>query len=74
MRIIEEGRLDGEFEGFEDTDRVFTFSGSSNRWRQRGYHYHYYYAYMPRARVVERSGRTYLSVDGISTSIEVERA
>jgi hypothetical protein len=34
MRIIEQGQLDGEFGGFEDTDRVFTFYDSGREWRQ----------------------------------------
>ncbi len=64
MRIIERGRLDGEFEGFEDTDRVFTFSSSGNKWRQRSYRYHYHYAFMPQAQVVEHNGRQYLELPG----------
>lgn len=73
MTVIEEGQLDGEFTGFEDTDRVFTFYGSGRKWRQRRYHYHYHYAYMPRAKVVERNGAYYLEVSGVGVSIEVER-
>ena len=73
MRLIEKGQLDGEFEGFEDTDRVFTFFATGTKWRQNEYRYHYYYAYMPQARVVERNGRYYLEVDGVGVSVEVVR-
>jgi hypothetical protein len=48
MRIVEEGRLEGEFEGFEDTDLVFTFCGSGREWHQAEYKYLYHYAYMPK--------------------------
>ncbi len=73
MRIVDEGQLDGEFEGFEDTDRVFTFFGSGRKWRQAEYKYVYHYAYMPKARVIERGGRHYLQVNGLRESVAVEQ-
>lgn len=73
MRVVERGQLDGDFEGFEDTDRVYTFFGSGSKWRQKQYHYHYHYAFMPQAQVVERQGRHFLEVAGVGVSIEVER-
>ncbi len=71
MRVVEEGKLEGEFEGFEDTDRVFTFYGSGRKWRQAEYKYLYHYAYMPNVRVVERGGRFYLEVDRVRDSVAV---
>lgn len=47
MRVVEAGQLDGEFEGFEDRDRVFTFLSTGTKWRQDEYRYYYRYAYMP---------------------------
>ncbi len=73
MRIIEQGQLDGDFEGFENTDRMFTFSSSRTKWRQNEYRYHYHYAYRPQARVVEQNGRYYLEVDGVGLKVEVVR-
>ena len=73
MKIIERGQLDGAFEGFEDTDRVFTFFSSGTKWRQNEYRYHYHYAYMPQAQVVERNGRYYLEVNGLNVSVNVVR-
>lgn len=72
--VVEKGQLDGEFEGFEDEKKVFAFFNTGNRWRQRGYRYHYHYAYMPRAQVVQRGGRYWIEVSGMSVSVEVERA
>jgi hypothetical protein len=71
MSIVEKGQLAGDFEGFEDTDRVFTFYGSGRTWRQDEYKYAYHYAYMPRAQVVRRGGRHYLEVDGMRDSVAV---
>jgi len=51
MRAIERGQLDGDCEGFRDTDRVFTLFSTGNRWRQKSYHYHCHYAFMPQAQV-----------------------
>ena len=73
MKIIEQGQLDGDFEGFEDTDRVFKFFASGTKWRQNEYKYHYHYAFMPQAQVVERNGRHYLEVKGLNVSINVVR-
>ena len=73
MRIVERGQLDGEFEGFEDTEKIFRFLSSGTRWRQKQYHYLYHYSYMPQAKVVERGGRHFLEVAGLAVSIEVER-
>lgn len=71
--IVEQGQLDGDFEGFDDTDRVFTFNGSGRKWRQAEYKYAYHYAYMPRARVVRRNGRHFLEVQGMGQSVMVEQ-
>ncbi len=71
MRVVEEGKLEGEFEGFEDTDRVFTSYGSGRKWRQAEYKYLYHYACMPKARVMERGGRFYLEVDRVRHSVAV---
>ena len=73
MRVVEAGQLDGEFEGFEDRDRVFTFLSTGTKWRQDEYRYYYRYAYMPGARVVERNGRHYLEVDGVGVNVAVVR-
>lgn len=73
MKVVQSGQLDGEFEGFDDTDRVFTFFGTGTKWRQDEYRYHYHYAYMPRARVVQRSGRHFLEVQGVGVSVAVVR-
>lgn len=71
--IVEKGPLDGEFEGFEDERKIFTFFNTGNRWRQKNYWYHYHYAYMPMAQVVMRQGRHWLEVSGVAASVEVER-
>jgi hypothetical protein len=71
-RIEEEGQLKGSFKGFHNRETVFQFYGGGT-WRQNEYRYHYHYAYMPRARVINRDGRTLLEVDGIADTVEVRR-
>ena len=71
--IVEEGQIKGAFRGFKDTDTVFKFYGGP-KWKQSVYKYHYYCAYMPRAKIVQESGRYTLHVEGMNDSIEVRRA
>jgi hypothetical protein len=68
--IIEEGQLKGLFKGFENRDTIFEFYGGSI-WRQEEYKYHYHYAYMPRAKIIQESGRYILTVEVMGVSVEV---
>ncbi|PMQ06249.1 hypothetical protein PseAD21_28690 [Pseudomonas sp. AD21] len=70
--IVCEGRLSGEFKGFEDQDTEFEFYGGQ-KWRQATYyyHYHYHYAYMPQAKVVRNGGKLMLQVSGMNVGVEV---
>ena len=72
MRVLEQGQLKGDFEGFNDETTVFEFlSGSA--WRQTRVQYWYHYAHMPRAKVFERDGRRYFQVEGTDNTVEVVR-
>lgn len=70
--IIEEGKLDGDFNGFEDEKIVFQFFGG-NKWRQAEYKYNYYYAYMPQAKIVWELGSYYLEVESMNDRVKVEK-
>jgi len=72
MRIVEDGQLMHEFNGFEDEKVIFEFM-SGNKWQQDEYKYNYSYGFMPRAKVVENMGQTYLSVDGMSEMVRVKK-
>jgi len=69
---IVEGQLKGAFKGFKDRETVFEFFGGG-KWRQNEYKYHYHYSYMPRAKVIDRGGASYLQVDGLDESVQVVR-
>ena len=71
MRVIEEGQLQGSFEGFKNYDVVFKFFGG-RKFKQDEYKYNYYYSYMPRAKVVEEVGQMYLRVDGMTERVKVK--
>jgi len=72
MNIIEEGQLDGEFNGFEDEKVIFKFFGG-NKWKQSEHKYNYHYAYMPQAKVIEEYGSYYLEVACMTDKVRVER-
>ena len=71
MRIVEEGQLEGSFEGFNNNDVVFKFF-RGRKFKQNEYKYNYFYSYMPRAKVIEEQGQLYLYVDGISEKVKVQ--
>ncbi|KPG91911.1 hypothetical protein AEQ67_28440 [Pseudomonas sp. RIT-PI-q] len=71
--IVSTGQLSGEFQGFNDQDTIFEFTGG-RKWRQATYKYCYYYAYMPHAKVVQEGGRYTLYVTGLNNSVEVHPA
>jgi hypothetical protein len=68
-RIIYQGQLDGEFEGFDD-EQIFKMSNGTY-WIQAHYKYWYHYAYRPEAIITEEHGRYYLSV--ANEKIEVRK-
>lgn len=71
--IISDGQLKGSFQGFRNRDTVFEFYGG-RVWRQVEYKYVYHYAYMPRAKVVQESGRYMLYIEGMQECVEVRPA
>jgi len=72
MRVVEEGQLADEFNGFEDYDVEFEFF-SGNKWKQDEYKYNYAYSFMPKAKVIEEMGQMYLSVEGMSEMVKVRQ-
>ena len=72
MRVIEEGQLADEFNGFEDFDVKFEFF-SGSKWQQDEYKYNYTYSFMPKAKVIEEMGQMYLYVDGMSEKVRVKK-
>ncbi|MBI5376372.1 MAG: hypothetical protein HZA77_13145 [Candidatus Schekmanbacteria bacterium] len=70
FHIIYEGRIDGEFEGFDD-EVIFKMTNDTY-WIQDQYKYWYHYAYNPQAKITEDNGRFILSV--ADNSIPVRRA
>jgi len=66
-RVLYEGRIDGEFEGFDD--EVIFKMANGTYWIQDQYKYWYHYAYNPQATITEESGRYILSVAGNSIPV-----
>ena len=59
-RVIYEGNIDGEFQGFDD--EVIFKMADHTYWIQDQYKYWYYYAYNPVATITEDNGTYVLSV------------
>ena len=59
-RIVFRGRIDSDFEGFDD-NAIFKMDNGSY-WIQDQYKYWYHYAYRPEATITEEDGRKILTV------------
>lgn len=70
--VVDDGLLDGDFEGFDEVGTIFVFVRSRRQWRQAERRLSPYYAYMPSAQVVRRDGRCYLEVRGMRDRVLVE--
>lgn len=66
-RLIYEGKIDGEFEGFNN-DVLFKMRNGTY-WIQAQYKYWYHYAYCPDATISEENGRHILTVAGQSVQV-----
>lgn len=66
-----EGRISGEFEGW-DGDTVFKLT-NGQIWQQSSYAYTYHYAYRPEVLIYSTNGGCKLKVDGVDDSIFVKR-
>lgn len=62
VRVIYNGKIDGEFDGFNG-DKLFKMANGTY-WIQGQYRYWYHYAYRPDALITEESGRYILTVKG----------
>ena len=62
--VVYDGRIDGEFEGFND--EVLFKMGDGTYWVQAQYQYWYHYAYRPDLIITEENGRYILTVAGHS--------
>ena len=67
-KIIFRGKIDSDFEGFDD-NAIFKMSDGSY-WVQSQYTYWYHYAYRPDAAICREQGRTYLIVADHKVQIE----
>lgn len=68
-RIIYKGKLDDEFEGFDD-EQIFKMSNGTY-WIQAHNKYWYHYAYRPEAIITKDNGSYYLSV--ANNNVEVKK-
>jgi hypothetical protein len=68
-RVIYQGKIDTDFEGFNDN--VIFKMANGTYWIQAQYNYWYHYAYRPDALITEENGRNMLTVAG--NSIPVRR-
>ena len=69
-RVIYQGKIDGDFEGFDD--EILFKMRNGTYWLQAQYKYWYHYAYSPDATITEENGRYILNVAG--NSIPVRKA
>jgi len=66
-KVVYDGKIDGEFEGFND--QVLFKMRNGTYWIQARYHYWYHYAYCPDAIITEENGSYILTVAGHSIPI-----
>lgn len=60
--LIYDGKIDGEFQGFND--EVLFKMNNGTYWVQAQYQYWYHYAYCPDATITKENGKYILTVDG----------
>lgn len=68
-RIIENSRIDGDLEGFDDENLFPLVNG--HYWIQKEYKYWYHYSYMANITIYQYNNRYYLTVDGQNHFVEV---
>ena len=66
-RIVYSGKIDSDFEGFDD-HAIFKMSNGTY-WVQARYKYWYHYAYRPNAVITEENGKMVLTVLGQSIPV-----
>lgn len=63
--------IDREFEGW-DGETIFKMMDGSI-WQQSSYAYTYHYAYCPEVIIYNKSGTTYMKVEGVNDEIQVRK-
>jgi hypothetical protein len=66
-KIVYKGRIDGDFEGFDEEALFKLMNGTY--WLQTRYKYWYHYAYSPEIAIVRENGRFYLHTGGNSVEV-----
>lgn len=72
MELLFDGRLDGEFNGW-DGDKKFKFT-NGQVWQQLYYKYKYTYRYRPGARIWRKGTEYFLEVECMSEMIRVKKS
>ena len=67
-KVVYDGRIDGEFEGFDD-EMLFKMQNNTY-WIQTQYKYSYHYAYSPNATIIDDNGVYVLTVAGNSLPVK----
>jgi len=70
-KIITKSQIDDDFEGFDDEVLFQLYNGEF--WIQKNYKYWYHYAYMPHVTIYLYNGEFYITIDGQSEFVEVEK-
>jgi len=69
--IISQGKIDGDFEGFDENKKFKLTNGEV--WQQVRFKYLYHYAYMPKVKVVQTNNGFELIVEGLDESVMVRK-
>jgi len=70
-KLVHEGILDGEFEGFNEDVLFKLFDGSA--WIQDEYRYWYCYCYCPKIKILKKDGRLFIKVDDFPQMVPVRQ-
>ena len=72
MRIVEEGQIKNNFDGFKDEKTTFEML-SGSKWIQAEYKYSYHSAFMPKVKITEDMGNYYLEVENMNDKVLVKK-
>ena len=72
VNVISKGMIKGKFMGFKSGYTKFEFA-DGQVWKQNENKFLHQYLYNPEAQIIQKEGKYYLEVIGVSETVEVKR-
>ena len=70
--VISKGTIKGKFKGFKNSSTIFEFT-DGQKWRQSEAKFLNHFAVNPEVEIIQKDGKYYMEVRGVSQAIEVRR-